>query len=119
MTDEWIGRRSRPDEPTAREREVLHCLWEGLTNHEISVRLKIAQKTVEAHRANLMQKFRAGNIAQLLRASLREGILQVEFPRKGSRPFSPPPSSTTRTDAQERENQPPSLCPDNTPRQPS
>lgn len=61
MTDEWIGRRSRPDEPTAREREVLHCLWEGLTNHEISVRLKIAQKTVEAHRANLMRKFRATN----------------------------------------------------------
>lgn len=67
----------RPDEPTAREREILNHIWAGLTSHEIAARLQIAPKTVESHRANLLRKFRASNSAQLLRLALLEGILQV------------------------------------------
>lgn len=69
--------RPRPDEPTAREREVLNHIWAGLTSQEIAVRLQIAPKTVESHRANLLRKFRATNSAQLLRLALLEGILHM------------------------------------------
>ena len=67
----------RPDKPTAREGEVLNYIWAGLTSQEIAVRLQIAPKTVESHRANLLRKFRASNAAQLLRVALLEGLLQV------------------------------------------
>lgn len=71
-------RRLRPEDPTHREREVLELVWSGLTNDEISRRLSIAVKTVEAHRANLMRKFRAANTAQLLRSAITNGTLKVE-----------------------------------------
>ena len=67
----------RPDKPTAREGEVLNYIWAGLTSQEIAVRLQIAPKTVESHRANLLRKFRATNSAQLLRLALLEGILHM------------------------------------------
>ena len=55
----------RPDQPTPREREILNYIWAGLTSQEIAARLRIAPKTVESHRANLLRKFRASNAAQL------------------------------------------------------
>lgn len=69
--------RPRPDTPTAREREILNHIWAGLTSQEIAVRLQIAPKTVESHRANLLRKFRATNSAQLLRLALLEGLLDI------------------------------------------
>jgi len=69
--------RPRPDQPTAREREILNYIWAGLTSQEIAARLEIAPKTVESHRANLLRKFRATNAAQLLRLALLEGVLTV------------------------------------------
>ncbi|MBS0170553.1 MAG: helix-turn-helix transcriptional regulator [Nitrospira sp.] len=65
----------RPDKPTPREREILNYIWAGLTSQEIAARLRIAPKTVESHRANLLRKFRASNAAQLLRSALLEGYL--------------------------------------------
>ncbi|MEK6803148.1 MAG: helix-turn-helix transcriptional regulator [Nitrospirota bacterium] len=88
--------RPRPDEPTAREREILNHIWAGLTSHEIAARLQIAPKTVESHRANLLRKFRASNSAQLLRLALLEGILQVPSSHAT-------PSSTVRRIQQPKE----------------
>ncbi len=81
--------RPRPDEPTAREREILNHIWAGLTSQEIAARLQIAPKTVESHRANLLRKFRATNSAQLLRLALLEGILQIP----SSNSTTPPPAA--------------------------
>ncbi|GAB1724004.1 MAG: hypothetical protein GDA65_04275 [Nitrospira sp. CR1.1] len=67
----------RLDQPTPREQEILNYIWAGLTSQEIATRLRIAQKTVESHRANLLRKFRAANAAQLLRLALLEGLLTV------------------------------------------
>ncbi len=69
--------RPRPDQPTAREQEILNYIWAGLTSQEIAARLRIAPKTVESHRANLLRKFRASNAAQLLRLALLEGMLTI------------------------------------------
>ncbi len=67
----------RPDQPTPREREILNLIWAGLTTHEIATHLRVAPKTVESHRANLLRKFRAANTAQLLRFALLDGLLDV------------------------------------------
>ena len=79
-------KRARPDERTAGELEIL-TIWGGLTSQEIAVLLKIAPKTVESHRANLMRKFRASNAAQLLRIALTERMLHVP-PSDGTAPPS-------------------------------
>ena len=62
---------------TAREREVLELIWEGYKNREVAHHLGITVKTVEVHRANLMQKLRVTNTAQLLRAGIEGGFLRL------------------------------------------
>jgi len=52
---------------TRREREILLMVGQGSTSREIAVRLGISLKTVEVHRANLMNKLGAGNAAALAR----------------------------------------------------
>lgn len=49
-----------------RELEVVDLVIEGLTSREISERLDIKIKTVDAHRANLMRKMGAANVADLI-----------------------------------------------------
>ena len=65
---------SKPDEEKSvfsilseREREVLQLLAEGKTTKQIAKRLHISPKTVEAHRARLMDKLGVDSTAQLVR----------------------------------------------------
>ncbi len=53
---------------TAREKEILDLIAIGKLNKEIASELSIAISTVEYHRARLMRKMHAKNIAQLLKA---------------------------------------------------
>ena len=53
---------------TAREREVLNLIVAGKTNREIGESLGISIKTVEAHRARLMEKLEVGSLAELVQA---------------------------------------------------
>ncbi len=53
---------------TQREAEVMKLAVEGATNKQIAVALGISIKTVETHRARLMEKMRVDNIAELCRA---------------------------------------------------
>jgi len=62
---------------TDREKEILNFVWSGLKNREIGARLKISAKTVGAHRANMMEKLRASNAAQLLKAAIEEGFIKI------------------------------------------
>lgn len=52
---------------TAREREILGMVGLGVKSRQIAKCLNISQKTVTAHRANLMKKLGAGNAAALAR----------------------------------------------------
>jgi len=63
---------------TTREREVLHLAAEGRTNAEIATALGISPRTVETHRANLMQKLGLRTQTDLIRYALRRGILPIE-----------------------------------------
>lgn len=60
---------------TERERQVLHLAAEGCSNAEIGDRLSIGVRTVETHRANLMQKLRLKNQNELLRYATQRGLL--------------------------------------------
>jgi FixJ family two-component response regulator len=52
---------------TAREREVIERLAQGLSSREISEEFGTSLKTVEAHRARINDKIRARNIAEAIR----------------------------------------------------
>ncbi len=54
---------------TPREQEVLALIAEGTSNKVGGYRLGISPRTFEAHRAQIMRKFGARNIADLIRAS--------------------------------------------------
>jgi len=52
---------------TPRERQVMEMIVEGNTNKQIAHGLDISDKTVEAHRAKVMEKLRASSLADLIR----------------------------------------------------
>jgi FixJ family two-component response regulator len=54
---------------TSREREVLALVVTGRLNKEIAGALGNSERTVKAHRAHIMDKMRAGSIAELVRAA--------------------------------------------------
>lgn len=63
--------RARLDLLTPRERQVLEMVVAGESNKGIAHRLGISEKTVEAHRANVMEKMQARSFAELMRLALR------------------------------------------------
>jgi DNA-binding NarL/FixJ family response regulator len=60
---------------TEREREVLRALARGGSSREVAAALGISVRTVETHRANIMQKFGVKSVALLIQAAMREGLL--------------------------------------------
>jgi len=66
------------DRLTDREREVLQLIAEGRTNREIASRLHVTVKTVEAHRAHLMDKLGLHSTADLTKYALRKGIINPD-----------------------------------------
>ena len=60
---------------TPREREVLQLVVEGRTNREIADLLYVSPKTVEKHRANLMAKLGASDLAHLIRLALKHKLV--------------------------------------------
>lgn len=59
--------RERLAQLSAREREVLGHIAEGLSNKEIARLLELSPRTVESHRANLFAKLACDSLAQLVR----------------------------------------------------
>lgn len=60
---------------TPREREVLALVARGLSSGEIASALDLSVKTVETHRANLLQKLAAPNVAALVDKAHRLGLV--------------------------------------------
>ena len=59
-----------------REREVLRLLALGHTNQEIAKMLYLSVRTVETHRAHIMQKLRLTTRAELVRYAIDQGLLE-------------------------------------------
>ena len=64
---------------TAREQEVLRPLAEGLSSKEIAQKLFISPKTVENHRANIMNKLDLHSTIELVRYAAKLGLIDVEL----------------------------------------
>ncbi len=64
---------------TPRQTQILKMVAMGQTNREIAAALRISIRTVEVHRFNLMRRLNVRNVAQLLRQSLRLGLLPRAF----------------------------------------
>jgi DNA-binding NarL/FixJ family response regulator len=62
---------------TAREREILGHIAEGLTNREIGTKLGISTRTVEAHRDALTRKLGIRTVAGLTRLAIEQGLVKV------------------------------------------
>jgi DNA-binding NarL/FixJ family response regulator len=75
-------RRARNDEPlreeplTARELEVVKLVAEGHTNRDIAQALVISEKTVERHRANILEKLGMRDRVELTRYAIRRGLIE-------------------------------------------
>jgi two-component system, LuxR family, response regulator FixJ len=63
--------RSRFSTLSARQRQVMELAVAGLSNKEIGSQLKISPKTVENHRAWVMERIGARNIAELVRIAIK------------------------------------------------
>ncbi|WIA57705.1 response regulator FixJ [Sphingobium sp. WTD-1] len=66
--------RARLNVLTDREREVLKGLVDGLPNKTIAYDLGISPRTVEIHRANLMQKLQVHSLSETLRIAFQAGL---------------------------------------------
>jgi len=67
--------KSRFDLLTPREKEVMAKVVKGKLNKIIAADLNVSNKTVEAHRAKVMEKMQAANLAQLIRMASDAGLV--------------------------------------------
>lgn len=63
---------------TKREREIICHVANGYKNREIAQKLGISAKTVETHRANIMNKLALRNVAELILYCFRKGLVKLE-----------------------------------------
>ena len=66
------------DALSPREREVLQLVAEGNTNRTTAGLMNISVKTVEKHRANLMEKLGVHALAGLVRIAIKHGLIMLE-----------------------------------------
>jgi FixJ family two-component response regulator len=60
---------------TPRETEVFALVVTGMLNKQIAAELGIGEKTVKVHRARVMEKMRAGSVAELVRLADAVGVI--------------------------------------------
>jgi DNA-binding NarL/FixJ family response regulator len=60
---------------STRECEILRLIAEGMSSKEISEALHVSIRTVDSHRANLMEKLGLHKVASLVRYAIREGLI--------------------------------------------
>jgi DNA-binding NarL/FixJ family response regulator len=75
---EQAGRGEPPpaDPLTPRELQVVKLIAEGYSSAEIATELVISRKTVDHHRANILEKLGIRNVAELTRYAIRRGLLE-------------------------------------------
>jgi DNA-binding NarL/FixJ family response regulator len=63
---------------TEREREILQLVAEGKTNQEIADLLILSIKTVQTHRAHIMEKLDVHDRTDLVKAAIRMGMISPD-----------------------------------------
>ena len=62
---------------TDRQREILKLIAEGLSTKQIGERLAVSAKTVETHRAQLMERLNIRNVPGLVKFAVRHGLVEL------------------------------------------
>lgn len=82
VIDSYLGRvegkQSPLDQLTPRQREILQLIAEGRSTKEIAFTLNVSVKTVETHRAQLMDRLDIHDVAGLVRYAMRVGLISPE-----------------------------------------
>ncbi len=82
VVDDYVTRTGGAADPldalTPRQREILQLAAEGHSSKEIAERLGISYRTVEAHRAQLMERLGVHDLAGLVRFAVRVGLIRPE-----------------------------------------
>lgn len=83
LIDEYLGNSAKARSPlerlTARQREILQLVTEGRTTRQIAELLSVSVKTVETHRAQLMDRLEIRDIPGLVRYAIRTGLIQPDL----------------------------------------
>ena len=82
VVDDYVSRTGGVADPldalTPRQREILQLAAEGHSSKEIATRLGLSYRTVEAHRAQLMERLGVHDLAGLVRFAVRVGLIRPE-----------------------------------------
>jgi DNA-binding NarL/FixJ family response regulator len=82
VVDDYVSRTGGAADPldalTPRQREILQLAAEGHSSKEIAQRLGLSYRTVEAHRAQLMERLGLHDLAGLVRFAVRVGLVRSE-----------------------------------------
>jgi DNA-binding NarL/FixJ family response regulator len=78
LMEQWLegDREGVADPLTPREREVVKLIAEAYTNRQIAETLKVSEKTVESHRANVLAKLGMRDRVELARYAVRQGLVE-------------------------------------------
>jgi DNA-binding NarL/FixJ family response regulator len=80
LVKEWIdqgGDAGPRDRLTPRELDVVKLIAEAYTNKQIAEILKVSEKTVESHRANVLAKLGMRDRVELVRYAIRRGLIEA------------------------------------------
>lgn len=72
------GETNPADQLTPRQREILQLIAEGRSTRAIADRLHVSVKTVETHRAQLMDRLDIHDVPGLVRFAIRTGVISAE-----------------------------------------
>jgi len=82
VVDDYVSRTGGALDPldalTPRQREILQLAAEGHSSKQIGQRLKLSYRTVETHRAQLMERLGVHDLAGLVRFAVRVGLVAPE-----------------------------------------
>ena len=70
--------RMREGRLTARQREILSLIAEGKSTKKVALQLNISVKTVETHRAQIMERLNIHDVAGLVRYAIKTGLVKIE-----------------------------------------
>ncbi len=80
VVDGFLRGDSREDDPlsalTSRQREILQLIAEGHSTRQIAEALDVSVKTIETHRAQLMERLDIHDVAGLVRFAVRSGLIE-------------------------------------------
>ena len=66
---------------TPREKEILVCISDGMTSHEIAEKFEISKRTIDNHRAHIMAKLDVKTLPELIKVALRFTIAKDNLSR--------------------------------------